>query len=171
MKKFIILLLIGLAFTGQSCVDEYYVDEQSNYLGMTYETKPLNFIWYNDVGYMVRFDLPYKLYETDGMMVYILWEDADGLDIWRPLPQITTTNAGLTMYNYDYTVNDVSIYLTAEYPEDLQSSYVDNQIFRAVSLPSDWAKRTDINIENYNELIEKLEASGCKYQDVKFVNN
>lgn len=167
MKQFITSLLLVLALVGQSCVDETYVDEY--YLGTTCETQPLDFVWTNDAGYLIRFDLPFRLYETDGLMVYILWEEANGLDVWRPLPQITTTNAGLTMYNYDYTIRDVSIYLTAEYPEYLPNEYLDKQIFRAVSLPSGWAKRTDINIENYDELIKNLEASGCKYQNLEYI--
>ncbi|MFV0365677.1 MAG: hypothetical protein ACK5JS_04125 [Mangrovibacterium sp.] len=135
-------------------------------MGTTYEFEG-NFEWSDYLGYNIYCLFPYQLVNSDGVMVYILWEQLDGLDVWRPLPQTTYTNYGALMYSYDFTVSDLTVYLTTDYSVDLlQPADLYNQIFRVVVLPSDFAENRSVA---YSTLMSELEAAGCTYKvfDVK----
>ena len=62
--------------------------------------------------YELFFDFPqnFEIYETDVVLVYILWEvttvNGKNTDVWRLLPQTRFIDDGVIQYNFDYTVND-----------------------------------------------------------------
>jgi hypothetical protein len=105
--------------------------------------------------YELFFDFPQNLeiFETDVVLVYILWEVAtvNGIqtDVWRLLPQTIILDDGILQYNFDYTVNDVRIFLegTTNF-SNLLPAETNNQIFRIAVLPADFVaskKSTEIS--------------------------
>lgn len=92
----------------------------------------------------------FDVYPYDVTLVYILWETADGQDIWRLLPQSTTFDDDSTLtYNYDFTQDDVRFFLdgTTDF-NTLDAVWTQNQIFRVVVVPADNVGRfnnSDIN--------------------------
>ncbi len=164
MKKVALFVFgITMMFASVSCVDE---NNTTMYLGSTYEFQR-DFITWDDYegAYVVGYTFPVPLANTDGIMVYILWGTmADGTDIWRPLPQTIYTAFGHLMYSYDYTYQDVQIYLTPDYnPNLVQAGDLYDQVFRVVTLPANWAPRTTVDLNDYNAVIQELEASGYTY--------
>ena len=100
---------------------------------------------------------------SDVALAYLLWgvENVDGedLEIWRPLPQTVLTEFGTLIYNYDFTLNDVRIFLDADFSLDqLGAIDTDDWVARVVVVPGDfWASgRIDSTI-GYYELIEMLD--------------
>ncbi len=74
--------------------------------------------------------------ESDVTLVYFLWDIVDGSEIWRPLPQNIITADGLLQYNFDFTRNDVKLFLDAEFPlDDLTASDTDDWVVRIVVVP------------------------------------
>ena len=80
----------------------------------------------------------FDVFEYDVTLVYVLWETADGQDIWRLVPQSVEFIDGTLTYNYDFTQNDVRVFLDGTTDFNLLSSeWTQNQIFRVVVIPAD----------------------------------
>jgi len=105
--------------------------------------------------YELFFDFPqnFEIYETDVVLVYILWEVANvngnNTDVWRLMPQTVILDDGVLQYNFDYTVADVKIFLegTTDFSQLLPAE-TDNQVFRIAVLPADFVaskKSAEIN--------------------------
>jgi len=109
---------------------------ENNYL--IYDTYPSNVV----------------VYDTDVVLVYILWEDANGMDVWRLMPQTVVLPEGVIQYNFDYTYADFQIFLEFTIPADqLLPAETDNQIFRVVVLPADFAAKKEVDINDFNSVI------------------
>lgn len=80
----------------------------------------------------------FEVLEFDVTLVYILWDTADGQDIWRLVPQSVEFIDGTLTYNYDFTQNDVRLFLdgTTDFSL-LTSEWTQNQVFRVVVIPAD----------------------------------
>lgn len=109
--------------------------------------------------YQLFFDFPqnFEIYDTDVVLVYILWDvvNVNGVntDVWRALPQTLVFDQGILQYNFDYTVNDVRIFLeTTMSPAELLPAETQDQIFRIAVLPADFvsmkskSELNDINL-------------------------
>jgi hypothetical protein len=124
--------------------------------------------------YELFFDFPqdFEIYDTDVVLVYILWEvlDVNGkqTDLWRLLPQTVILDDGLLQYNFDYTVADVKMFLEGSTDfNNLLPAETDNQVFRIAVMPADFIAIKSIDINDFNSLmtlpdirlnsIEKLE--------------
>jgi len=111
--------------------------------------------------YEMYYDFPqnFEIYETDVVLVYILWEEVTvsgkQTDVWRLLPQTVILDDGILQYNFDYTVADVKIFLegTTDF-NNLLPAETDNQVFRIVVLPADFlASKKSVDINDFNSLI------------------
>lgn len=115
--------------------------------------------------YELFFDFPqnFEIYNTDVALVYILWEVAtvngNQTDVWRLLPQTVILDDGILQYNFDYTVNDVRIFLegTTNF-NNLLPAETDNQIFRIAVLPADFvASKKSAEISDLSILMNSPE--------------
>jgi hypothetical protein len=114
--------------------------------------------------YSLYFEFPQSLtvYESDVVLVYILWglaEDNTGepLDVWRLLPQTIVLDEGVLQYNYDHTFLDVQIFLdgTVDFSSLLVAEAMD-QVFRIVVLPADYAISQTLDVSEYDLLMNSL---------------
>lgn len=102
-------------------------------------------------------------YDSDVALVYFFWgvENVDGEDliIWRQLPQTVIDQRGTLVYNYDFTKNDVRLFLQATYSlDDLQAMDTDDWVARVVVVPGDfWAASRLQGQVDYNDLKEALD--------------
>ncbi|MCX2680828.1 hypothetical protein OOZ15_12815 [Galbibacter sp. EGI 63066] len=84
----------------------------------------------------------------DVVQVYILWgQTENGDDIWRALPQTVQMADGDLIYNFDYTIADVLLFMES-LDFDLGTvdpAYTDNQTFRIAIIPSYEAAIMDLN--------------------------
>ena len=161
MKKFASFILLIAVFTVMSCEGPMGPpgvpgEDGTSLLGTVFEMqgdfKPSN-------NYELYFDFPqnFEIYETDVVLVYILWEVANvngkQTDVWRLLPQTVLLNDGVLQYNFDYTVVDVKIFLegTTDF-NNLLPAETNNQIFRIAVLPADFMAKKSVNINDYNSL-------------------
>lgn len=105
-----------------------------------------------------EFTEPYgfEVLPSDVTLVFILWEEDNGTEIWRILPQGVEFSDGSLVYNYDFTQVDVRFFLdgTTDF-NALDPIWTQNQIFRVVVVPADNVGRqnqTDLEaiMEIYN---------------------
>jgi hypothetical protein len=105
-------------------------------------------------GYRIVEDYGFEVFPFDVTLVYILWEQDNGTDIWRLLPQIQEFPEGQLQYNFDFTQNDVSIFLDGTINFNiLGSEWTQNQVFRVVVIPAD-----NVGLVNVNNLDEVIKA-------------
>lgn len=115
--------------------------------------------------YELFFDFPknFKIYDTDVVLVYILWDVATvngkQTDVWRLLPQTVILPQGFIQYNFDYTVNDVHIFLETTIPfSELLPAETQDQVFRIAVLPADFiATKKSAEIKDLSLLMNSPE--------------
>lgn len=105
-----------------------------------------------------------EVFETDVVLVYILWDQIDDptgpIDVWRLLPQTRLLQQGILQYNYDFTFEDVSIFLESDFDlGTLQAGDTNNQIFRIAILPADGAGKRNLDVANIHEVMKYLNVS------------
>uniref|UniRef100_UPI003217FADE hypothetical protein n=1 Tax=uncultured Draconibacterium sp. TaxID=1573823 RepID=UPI003217FADE len=100
------------------------------------------------------------VYDSDVVLAYILWDQVDGMDVWRLLPQtvvLKDNGSGETdviQYNFDHTLNDVQVFLEFTVPaNELLPSETDDQIFRIAVLPAVSLKKEGVDISNLSSLM------------------
>ena len=98
----------------------------------------------------------FTIYESDKMLVYILWDiTEDDVDIWRQVPQTILTDNGIFQYNFDFTFEDVRVFMESEFSFDLLTSAdTDNQIFRVVVVPADFLESARFDFSDYETVTE-----------------
>ena len=99
--------------------------------------------------------------DSDVTLVYLLWGDevVDGerLEIWRILPQTVLFTDGTLQYNYDFTKNDVRLFLGANFPlSELTEVDTDQWVARVVVIPGDFFNGR-FDFSNYRELEKALD--------------
>ncbi|MDY2587577.1 dihydrolipoamide dehydrogenase [Winogradskyella aquimaris] len=132
-----------------------------NFVGQSFE-RTVNFT--NANGYFADIEIPLDidLLESDMVLVYrLVGVDNDGFDFWRPLPETAyTDDGGEFQYNFDHNFDFVDIYLYAPPSFDLGSIPEINridQIFRIVILPVDFINSNNIDINNFNDVVQYVQ--------------
>lgn len=139
-------------------------EDGDSFLGSVFEIQG-DFTPGNDYSLYYEFPGSFTVYESDVVLVYILWEQAednngDPLDVWRLLPQTVVLDDGVLQYNYDHTFLDVQIFLegTTDFSTLRESEALD-QIFRIVVLPADFAHNNSIDVTDYNMMMKSIGAN------------
>ena len=132
-----------------------------SFLGSVFEIEG-DFTDQNDYTLYFEFPANITVYDTDVVLVYILWEVAEDnsgnpLDVWRLLPQTVVLNEGVLQYNFDYTFADVQVFLegTIDF-NTLLPAETDNQVFRIVVFPADFITKKGLDVSDYNVMMKTL---------------
>lgn len=97
-------------------------------------------------GYQIVEDYGFTVLDSDVTLVYILWDETNGNPIWRLIPQIVEFDQGQLQYNFDFTSQDVSIFLDGTIDFGLLGAeWTQNQVFRVVVIPADNVGAIDVN--------------------------
>ncbi|PZX50230.1 hypothetical protein [Algoriphagus chordae] len=131
-----------------------------NIVGTTFEVTA-NFT--NENNYAEVFDFTEPLVDGDALLVYMLEESPafPGTFAWRLTPQTFYLEEGILVYNYDYTVDDFSIFLDNS-PinfSTLDPYYTTGLEFRAVVIPSDLATNARVDYSDYEATMKLLNIS------------
>ncbi len=161
MKKIFSLLFVSV-FLLTSCVVNDDDDVDFDTIGQTLEFTT-TFTAANN--YSERFTFDQNIFDSDVVLVFRLDGVNSGLDVWEPLPTASfffindTTGAieGFLNYRFDFTIGDVDVILNSDAPELAGPEFTNNQTFRVVIVPSDFAQNTDIDLLNFNEVSTALD--------------
>ena len=114
----------------------------------------------NDFSIFFEFPDTIEVFESDIVLVYILFEqldDPDGgdpIDVWRLLPQTRILDQGLLQYNFDHTFSDVNIFLESDFDlSTLPAGDTDDQIFRIAVVPAEFATDNNLDVSNLNAVM------------------
>lgn len=133
-----------------------------NVVGDTYEIDGIDFSPANNT---VRFTFPQNIVNGDAVLVYRLEDIEDGLDIWEPLPTATIffQDGGFFQYRFNYTLGDVDIIAESDDLSLIDDSFMLDQIFRIIVVPSDLVSTID-DTANMESVIKQL---GLENQDIQ----
>jgi hypothetical protein len=166
MKKIITLLAVIGMFSLQGCsTQDNSVDNDT--ISTVFENKvAYNFTTANN--YIVKFTFPGAIYSTDMVLVYRLAGTANGNDLWEFLPETHYFADGTRnfSYNFDFTRNDVQIYLEGNNLSTLESGYRLNQFFRIVVVPANIVYAVDKS--NFSAVMAALKVNESQIQKINF---
>ncbi|WMN12368.1 collagen-like protein [Marivirga salinae] len=125
--------------------------------------------------YSVILEIPetFNMLESDKVLVYFLYDylEQDDLDVWRALPQTEFTDHGTLIYNYDFTMFDVALFLDSDFDLNLLgANFTDNWIARVVVVPGQFQNgRTESSVDykDYNAVMEHYNLSDQSIVTVK----
>ncbi len=147
---------------GRDGLDGQDGQDGESFLGSVFEIEG-DFTNQNDYTLYFPFPSNVTVYDTDVVLVYILWEigeDNEGnpIDIWRLLPQTVVLDEGVLQYNYDYTFADVQVFLegTIDF-NTLLPAETDDQVFRIVVFPADFITQKSLDVSDYNMMMKSLD--------------
>jgi hypothetical protein len=155
-------ICLGLTLVFLTACDVVNYDEVPNnepVMGTVFEMEG-DFTRQNSFELYFEFPMTFKVYESDVVLVYILWEQVTGntgktTDVWRLLPQTVVLDEGILQYNYDFTLADVQIFLDGSIDlNTLLPAEALNQVFRIVVLPADFALSKSLDLSNYDILMK-----------------
>jgi len=166
-----IILVLALAFLascegvpgppGRDGYDGIDGKDGESFLGSVFEIEG---DFTSDNNYALYFEFPSSItaYESDVVLVYILWEQVEDnngewLDVWRLLPQTVVLDEGVLQYNYDHTFVDVQVFLegTIDF-NTLLPAEAQDQVFRIVVFPADFVAQKNLDISDYNLMMKSL---------------
>ncbi|PWJ58489.1 hypothetical protein CLV98_104349 [Dyadobacter jejuensis] len=182
MNKKLIPLLVIIAAIFQACSGTQgpigpqgpQGEPGDAYLGQAFDLTGVNFNANENYTYGIRYaDAQINVLESDALLIYIRWDDVevDGqmLPTWRLLPQTEFVDNGTLVYNFDRTKVDFSIFLSANFNlNTLSSVWTQNQTFRVVAIPADFALRTSeaLDYSDYEAVKERLQLDESKIPTV-----
>jgi hypothetical protein len=110
--------------------------------GYVFEWENVNFTA-PDYDYYLSLPDNFESLSSDVALVYLLWDvvDVDGVgtEVWRQIPQTILTEAGTLQYNYDFTMNDVRLFMEADFDMSLLGALdTDNWVVRVVIVPGNF---------------------------------
>lgn len=118
----------------------------------------------NENDYRIFYEFPQSIevFETDVVMVYLLWDqtedgNGDAVDIWRALPQTVLLDQGILQYNFDHTFFDVNIFLDSDFDlGTLVPADTDNQVFRIAVIPAELTQTGKMDLSNIHTVMGRL---------------
>lgn len=150
-------------------------DGTNGYIGTTTEFSidfPLN----NEFIY-VFMDDGIEVFESDAVLVYrseeSLSDPSGPIKVWKQLPQTIYFNDGSELvYNFDHTFNDVRLFVegTADFNAIDPTIYFNNQQFRIVVLPADFAKDPKIDVSTFQSLQKAAKQNGKSLKKLNLSN-
>lgn len=168
MKRIVLLLAVVAMTAFQSCDGDPGPQGPPGQDGLIAEVFEVttNFVPTADpeTSYRSFFDLNPAIFTSDVVLVYELSGVFDGNDIWKLLPQTYTFNdGGILLYNFDFSVNDFSIFMDANFDRStLDASWTQNKTFRIVIVPGAFSNILDYS--NYDAVSQALDLESANIQ-------
>ncbi len=128
-----------------------------NVVGQTFEYDQVNFDYDPDSNmWITGVDVPddIEVLESDAILVFRVEGDPDN-EVYSMIPQNFFIGDKTIQYVYDHTPFDVQIYIDGNFDlSNLNPDFTDNQIFRFVVVPSDFANDPEVDIRQFSDLMK-----------------
>ena len=137
----------------------------TNILGQTFEYENVDFNYDFNANLFTRIlDIPPEIAiePSDAILVYRLEiqnVNGNSVETWSLIPQNFFLPEGTIQYVYNHTDLDVELLIDGNFDlSNLDFGFTDNQVFRFVVLPSDFANDPKKDLSTYNQLTQALES-------------
>src|SRR5699024_10779847 len=135
-------------------------DEGNGILGQTFEFEDIDFEYEPDselYSFVIEIPEEIEVLESDAILVY-KWEilidsDKNEHEAFSLIPQDLFSDEGTVHYAYSHTTEAIELLIDEDFDmSNLSSDFTQDQIFRFVVVPSDFAKDPNVNIKDYYDL-------------------
>ncbi|RFN58063.1 collagen-like protein [Marixanthomonas ophiurae] len=159
MKQILLFLALSTTFLFSSCEGDPGPagPPGDDFLAQTFEvTTTLQLNTQNNLYQTDRIAYPFEVFESDAVLAYRLEDvDEDGFDVWTQLPNnFYLGNGEVIQYLHLQTFIDVQVIIDGDYdPQTLSTDFTDNETFRFVVVPAEFADAKmsmDEAIETFN---------------------
>lgn len=100
-----------------------------------------------------------EVLQQDVLLAFVLEEyiPEDDLEVWRQLPITDFNSRGTVIFDFDFTLVDIRLFLYANYPLSFSDGYED-VLIRAVHIPANFAAKMKPGALNEIQHPDKLES-------------
>lgn len=159
MKKiFLLLAVVGMTFL-QGCEGDTGPQGPAGQPGPAaevFEIRNVNFLNDGSGNYGIIYDLNPAILNSDMILVYRLAGVSGNRDIWESMPKTYYFSDGEELdYNFDFTTDDISIYLGYTNQSVLTPNFIQGQIFRVVVIPGYLSNKV-AQTDSFDTVKEKL---------------
>lgn len=149
-RKILPILLLSFLIFACSNNDETVINTDT--IGQTFEVSNIDFISPDGFQAFVNIIVPNSItvFDSDVPLVFVLdpvASAANGLDVFEPLPRsFFFTNGGFAQYRFNFIFDsatgifDLDLVLESDDFDALGNDFTQNQIFRIVIVPSEFAQ-------------------------------
>lgn len=168
MKRIFLLLAVGAMTALIGCSnDDDRVYNDNDTIAEVFEINNVNFVGDVNGEYGIIYDLVPQIYTSDMVLVYRLAGSSGGNDIWEPIPKTIYFDNGSELdYNFDFTINDISIYLGYTDTSALSPAFINNQVFRVVIIPGYFsgkgAAASSVDFTDYKAVLKAFKIDDSK---------
>ncbi|MFY1045062.1 hypothetical protein [Chryseobacterium sp. GP-SGM7] len=163
MRKFFpIIMLAFVSFFTYSCDnnnddDVQYVDNDT-YSGVVEITRSFQYNSSAQQHFINQSLTSYGMLDSDMVLVYRLKAIVGGNDVWEQIPKTINEVSGRRIdYDFDFTKNDVQIYVSGNFNVATAPEYYSNQTFRIVLVPAGFLNKgasAPVDYSDYNAVIK-----------------
>ncbi len=103
-----------------------------------------------------------EVFESDAVLVYrydgeVELSDGSTASAWSQIPQNFFTAEGTLQYVFAHTFVDFEIFIDGNYDlSNIDIDFTDNQLFRIVVVPAEFAQSADFNATDFNAVMSNL---------------
>jgi hypothetical protein len=97
------------------------------------------------------------IYSSDMVLVYRSFDVINNQNVWRQLPQTVYLAQGELDYNFDFTRNDINLFLDSDFDlATLGTAWSQNQLFRVVIIPGYFSNKYNkaVDFNDYNAVVK-----------------
>ncbi|MDN3492989.1 dihydrolipoamide dehydrogenase [Winogradskyella bathintestinalis] len=131
-----------------------------NMVGQSFE-KTIDFTSTNNYEQTLEIPQNIELLESDMVLVYHLRGTIDDYDVWKSLPETVYINSGEEFqYNYEHNFDLVTVFIESHPDFDFNLLLDEERIsqtFRIVVLPVDFIDSSNLDVNNYNDVMEHVQ--------------
>ena len=166
MKFFLKLLIFTGVFIFTSCSSEPSSKVDNDTISEVFEVKNVSFTSSNSFSTFV--DLNPSIYSSDVILVYRLSGNDQGKNVWKLIPESYYFNDGTFDfgYNFDFTQDDIKIYMNGKNLGTVANSFRFNQVFRIVIVPG--SSSQNLNKNNLEDVLNALNKDENSIQKINF---
>ncbi|OCK52996.1 hypothetical protein BA768_00090 [Chryseobacterium sp. CBo1] len=175
MRKFFpILMLAFVSLFTYSCDnndDEVQYVDNDTYSGVLEITRSFQYNSSTQQHFINQSLTSYGMLDSDMVLVYRLKAVSGTNDVWEQIPKtIYLSNGNEIDYDFDFTKNDVQIYLSGTYDVTTTPAYYNNQTFRIVLVPAGFLNKgtaPKVDYSDYNAVIKYYNIDDSKVVKIK----
>jgi hypothetical protein len=145
------------------------MDGQDGLVAEVFELKNVNFAFSASKGYTIFRALTPKIIASDVVLIYRMNGSIDATTpIWQLIPRTLFLNSPDREldYDFDFSMEDFTIYAGGNYDISTTPQYINNQTFRIVIVPGSFS--TSINKNNYADVMAALNIKESQIQNINF---
>jgi len=104
----------------------------------------------------------FDVYEADAVLVYrhngtVPLNDGSNANLWTQIPQNYFLEDGTIQYVFEHTYVDLELFIDGNFDlSGLSTDFTDDQLFRIVFVPSEFAQSADFDASNIDNVMSKL---------------